>query len=70
MNQLYVGFTTAVEVPGHRLPGYSVRCDRFLISDEAPEIPRARIFEPLKNSFNPEYLCESEGDRLTWQPGH
>jgi hypothetical protein len=54
MNQLYVGFTTAVEVPGHRLLGYSVRCDRFLISDEALEIPRSRIFERLSHRIKKE----------------
>jgi hypothetical protein len=42
-----------VEVPEHRLPSYSVRRHGLLISDEAPEIPRARIFDPLKHSFNP-----------------
>jgi hypothetical protein len=41
MNQLYVGFTKVVEVPEHRLPGYSVRRNPLLISDEALEVPRA-----------------------------
>jgi hypothetical protein len=53
MNQLHVGFTKTVEVPEHRLPGYSVRRSGLLISDEALEIPHARMFDPLKHSFNP-----------------
>jgi hypothetical protein len=53
MNQLHVGFTKTIEVPEHRLPGYSVRRSGLLISDEATEIPRPRIFDPLKHSFNP-----------------
>lgn len=53
VNKLYVGFTKTIEVPEHRLPGYSVRRSGLLISDEVPEIPRARIFDPLKHSFNP-----------------
>jgi hypothetical protein len=52
-NKLYVGFTKQVEVPEMRLPGYSERRRGLLISDEVPEIPRARIFDPLKHSFNP-----------------
>jgi hypothetical protein len=52
-NKLYVGFTKTVEVPEHRLPGYSVRRSGLLILDVAPEIPRARVFDPLKHSFNP-----------------
>jgi hypothetical protein len=35
------------------LPGYSVRRSGLLISDEAIEIPRARIFDPPEHSFNP-----------------
>jgi hypothetical protein len=40
-------------VPELRLPGYSVRRHGLLISDDAPEIPRARIFDLLKHGFNP-----------------
>jgi hypothetical protein len=40
-------------VPELRLPVYSVLRHGLLISDEALEIPRARIFDPLNHSFNP-----------------
>jgi len=53
MNKLYVGFSKEIEVPEMELPGYSVRRRGLLIDDEAPQIPRARIFDPLKHSFNP-----------------
>jgi hypothetical protein len=51
-NKLYVSFIKTFEVPEHQLPGYSVRRHGLLISDETAEIP-ARIFDPLKHSFNP-----------------
>jgi hypothetical protein len=43
MNTLYLGFTKNIAVPRAGL----------LIDDEAREIPRSRIFDPLKHCFNP-----------------
>jgi hypothetical protein len=53
MNKLYVGFSKEVDVPEMLLPGYSVRRRGLLIDDEVPDIPRAKVFDPLKHSFNP-----------------
>ena len=52
-NKLYVGFSKTVEVPEFRMRGYSVRRHGLLIDDEVRQIPRAKIFDPLKHSFNP-----------------
>jgi hypothetical protein len=52
-NKLYVGFTKTVKVPEMRLSGYSLRRRGLLIDDEVRQIPRAKIFDPLKHSFNP-----------------
>jgi hypothetical protein len=43
-NTLYVGFTRKIPVP---------RSGCIYIDDEARDIPRARVFDPLKHSFNP-----------------
>jgi hypothetical protein len=55
MNKLHVGFTRTIELPK----------DGFLlIDDEVRDIPRSRVFDPLKHSFNPlkdiEYKTASE----------
>jgi hypothetical protein len=42
-NKLFVGFSKEVEPPKRGL----------FIHDEVPDIPRARIFDPAKHSFNP-----------------
>src|SRR6266436_8531453 len=44
MNKLYVGFAKTIELP----PGGCL-----FIDDEMREIPRARVFDPLKDCFNP-----------------
>ena len=44
LNKLYVGFSKQVELP---------KGGCLFISDEIPDVPRARIFDPLKHSFNP-----------------
>jgi hypothetical protein len=44
MNKLYVGFTRKVELP---------KGGFLLIDDEVRDIPRSRIFDPLKHCFNP-----------------
>jgi hypothetical protein len=44
MNKLFVGFSKSVEPPKG---GY------LLITDEVPDIPRSRVFDPMKHSFNP-----------------
>jgi hypothetical protein len=44
MNSLYVGFNIDIELPGG---GY------LIIDDEVRDIPRSRVFEPKRNSFNP-----------------
>jgi hypothetical protein len=44
VNKLYVGFHKEVELPKG---GY------LLIDDEVPDIPRARMFDVTKHSFNP-----------------
>jgi hypothetical protein len=43
-NRLYVGFTKNVELP---------KGGCLFIDDEVREIPRARVFDPLKDCFNP-----------------
>ena len=43
-NKLYVGFTKNVELP---------KGGCLFIDDEVREIPRARVFDPLKDCFNP-----------------
>jgi hypothetical protein len=43
-NKLFVGFQKHIELPKGGL---------LFIDDEVPEIPRARIFDPAKHSFNP-----------------
>jgi hypothetical protein len=43
-NQLYIGFNKHIELPKGGL---------LFIDDEVPDIPRARIFDPAKHSFNP-----------------
>lgn len=44
MNRLYVGFSKEIELPP----------DGFLlIDDEVRDIPRSKVFDPLKNSLNP-----------------
>ncbi len=43
-NKLYVGFSKQVELP---------KGGCLFISDEVPDVPRARIFDPLKHAFNP-----------------
>lgn len=44
MNQLSIGFTKEVEPP---------RGGFLFIDDEVPDIPRARVFDPLVHCFNP-----------------
>lgn len=44
MNKLYVGFKTRVE---------PVRSGCLFIADEVPKIPKSRVFDPLKDCFNP-----------------
>lgn len=44
VNKLFVGFSKEVELPKG---GY------LFISDDVPELPRARVFDPTKHSFNP-----------------
>lgn len=44
MNSLYVGLTKTVELPKR---GY------LFIDDEIPDVPRARVFDVKKHSFNP-----------------
>src|ERR1700710_748077 len=43
LNKLYLGFNKTVEPPTRGL----------FIHDNVPDIPRARIFDPAKHSFNP-----------------
>jgi hypothetical protein len=43
-NKLCVGFTKSVELP---------KDGCLFIDDEVPDVPRARLFDPLKHSFNP-----------------
>jgi hypothetical protein len=44
MNQLYVGLSKQIELP---------RGGFLFIDDEVRDVPRARVFDPLKHSFNP-----------------
>jgi hypothetical protein len=44
MNKLYVGFTKTVELP---------KGGCLFIDDEPRDVPRSRVFDPLKHSFNP-----------------
>jgi len=44
MNKLYIGFNKHIELP---------KGGCLFIDDEVPDIPRARVFDPLKHSFNP-----------------
>ena len=44
MNTLHVGFSKNIELPKG---GY------LYINDEVPDVPRARIFDPLEHCFNP-----------------
>jgi hypothetical protein len=44
MNKLWVGFSKTVEPPKG---GY------LLIDDEVRDIPRSRVFDPMKHCFNP-----------------
>ena len=44
MNKLYVGLSKEVSIP---------KGGCLFIDDEAPEIPRARIFDPRFDCFNP-----------------
>jgi hypothetical protein len=44
MNKLFVGFSKNVETP---------RGGFLLIDDEVRDIPRSRVFDPMKHSFNP-----------------
>lgn len=43
MNQFFVGLTKQIDPPTRGL----------FLHDDVPEIPRARIFDPAKHSFNP-----------------
>jgi hypothetical protein len=43
-NTLHVGFTKTIEPP---------KGGCLFIADEVPEVPRARVFDPMKHSFNP-----------------
>lgn len=43
MNKLFVGFKKQIDPPERGL----------FIHDEVPQIPRARVFDPTKHSFNP-----------------
>jgi hypothetical protein len=44
MNKLHVGFSNNVELP---IGGF------IYIADDVPKVSRARVFDPLKHSFNP-----------------
>jgi hypothetical protein len=44
MNVLHVGFSKSIDLPKG---GY------LLIDDEVRDIPRSRVFDPMKHSFNP-----------------
>jgi hypothetical protein len=44
MNQLYIGFTRSLELP---------KGSFLFIDDEVPKHPKAKVFDPLKHSFNP-----------------
>jgi hypothetical protein len=44
MNKMYVGFSKNIELP---------KGGFLLIDDEVRDIPRSRVFDPLKHSFNP-----------------
>ena len=44
MNKLYVGLNKEIELP---------KAEFLFIDDEVPKFPQARIFDPLKHSFNP-----------------
>ena len=44
MNKLYVGLSKSISIP---------KGGCLFIDDEVPEIPRARIFDPRFDSFNP-----------------
>ena len=44
MNVLHVGFSISIDLPKG---GY------LLINDEVRDIPRSRVFDPMKHSFNP-----------------
>ena len=44
MNVLHVGFSKSIDLPKG---GY------LLIDDELRDIPRSRVFDPMKHSFNP-----------------
>lgn len=44
MNKLYLGFSKQIDFPKGKF---------LFINDEIPNIPKARIFEPTKDCFNP-----------------
>ena len=44
MNKLYVGFSKQITLP---------KGGCLFIADEVPDVSRARVFDPLKHSFNP-----------------
>jgi hypothetical protein len=44
MNKLYVGLSKTIELP---------KTGCLFITDEVPDVPRARIFDPAKHCFNP-----------------
>jgi hypothetical protein len=44
MNTLHVGFHNSIELP---------KGGCLSISDDVPDVPRARVFDPSKHSFNP-----------------
>ena len=44
MNKLYVGLSKDVSIP---------KGGCLFIDDEVPELPRARVFDPRFDSFNP-----------------
>lgn len=44
MNSLHIGFSAVIHPP---------KGGCLFIADEVPEIPRARVFDPQKHSFNP-----------------
>jgi hypothetical protein len=44
MNTLHVGFSKSIDLPKG---GY------LLIDDEVRDIPRSRVFDPMKHCFNP-----------------
>ena len=44
MNKLHVGFSKSIELP---------KGGFLFIDDKAPEILRAKVFDPLRHCFNP-----------------